>query len=87
MNTTIFNLPGTIESARALARALGPLVCASNNPNDPTALLAAQANHDIRVAGWCECKYPSCDQVYYRDQATGAHGWMCGTCRKTTQTG
>ena len=94
MNATAFNLPGTIESARALARAFGPLLCASDDPNDPPAMLAAQANHDTLAPGWCQCRHDSqtetCDttaEAYYRDQATGAHGWMCCQCRKTTQTG
>lgn len=36
-----FSLPGTIESARALAKAFGPLLCASDDPADLPALLAA----------------------------------------------
>ena len=85
-----FNMQGTIESARALARAFGPLLCASDDPNDATARLAAQANHVTLAPGWCQCQDPSgpeTREAYYLDQATGAHGWMCCTCRKTTQTG
>jgi hypothetical protein len=50
-----FTLPNTIESARALARAFGPLLCASDDPTDPPALLAAQANYDVREPGECVC--------------------------------
>lgn len=85
MNATSFTLPGTIASATALARALGPMLCASDEIADPAALLAAQANYHIRAAGWCCCN-PQPEQVYFRD-AAGCHGWMCPVCRKTTQTG
>jgi hypothetical protein len=94
VNSPAFTLPSTstIASARALANAFGPLVCASDDPNDPPALLAAQANYDTRAPGWCRCveglpglpKRPP--QAYYRDQTSGYHGWMCCTCRKITQT-
>jgi hypothetical protein len=86
-----FTLPGTIESARALAKAFGPLLCASDDPNDPPALLAAQANYNIKAPGWCKGhpfdRKDEPAEAYYRDQPTGSHGWMCSSCRKTTQTG
>lgn len=84
-----FSLPGTIESARALARSFGPLLCSSDDPADPPALLAAQANYDTKQPGWCLCRCHNGEpkEAYFRDQATGSHGWMCCTCRKTTQTG
>lgn len=87
MKYPAFTLPATIESARFLAATLGPLLCASDNPHDPAALLAAQANHDIRQPFRCTCHNPTVGRAYYRDQATGAHGSMCCACRKTTQTG
>ena len=87
MKDPAFTLPATIDSARCLAAALGPLLCASDDPQDPAALLAAQANHDIRQPGRCTCHNALAGQAYYRDQSTGAHGWMCCACRKTTQTG
>ena len=87
MNAQALTLPGTIASARALANAFGPLVCASDDPNDPPAILAAQANYDTRAPGWCQGHDRPDLDAYYRDQASGAHGWMCCTCRKTTQTG
>jgi hypothetical protein len=92
MNVSAFTLPGTIEAARALAKALGPLLCASDDSADLPAILAAQANHDIREPGWCkghvhaDHREPGYE-AYYRDQATGSHDWMCCTCRKITQTG
>ena len=85
MNATSFTLPGTIQSATALAQAFGPMFCASDDPHDPAALLAAQANYNIRASGWCCCN-PRPEQVYFRD-AAGCHGWMCFQCRRTSQMG
>ena len=87
MNALTFTVPGTIEVARSLTRLLGPLVCAGDDPNDPPGILAAQANYDIRLSGWCQGHDRPDLDAYYRDQTTGAHGWMCCRCRRTTQTG
>lgn len=88
--TDSVSLPGDIATARALANAFGPLQCASDDPADPPAILAAHANYQIRQPGWCRCAECPPDQppqAYFRDQVTGAHGWMCCACRKTTQQG
>ena len=62
MNAT-FTLPGDIASARALAQAFGPLQCASDDPSDGAALLAAQANFDVRLPGWCHCHRDAEQQI------------------------
>jgi hypothetical protein len=92
MNTPSFTLPGTLASARALARAVGPLLCASDDPDNPAALLAAQANYELLRGGWCpghagEPDKQPAHEVYFRDQASGAHGWLCWHCRRITQNG
>jgi hypothetical protein len=90
VSTSSFTLPGTIASATALARAFGPMLCASDDPADPAALLAAQANYRTLAPGWCRGHADpreDCREAYFRDQASGFHGWMCCQCRKITQTG
>jgi hypothetical protein len=73
-----------VPSARLLAIVIGPLQQA--NDGNTLELAAAQANFEIRKHGWCQCAQPKKD-AYYRDNVSGAHGWMCSACRKTTQTG
>jgi len=80
-----------IPAARALAAALGSLQIAGDDSSH--ALGAAQVNFELLQPGWC-AGHPSADpsnnatlDVYFRDGASGSHGWMCAKCRKTTQTG
>lgn len=83
MNATALDY---LPIARQLADLLGPLVSAGDHT--PAALVAAYVNFELRRPGWCQGHASqTTEEVYYCDPASGLHGWMCSTCRKTTQTG
>ena len=73
-----------LPTHRQLAQVLGPLACASDC--DDVGLSAAQVNAELRRPTWCKCQAQS-DQVYYKELATGSHGWLCVHCFGITQVG
>ena len=77
-------LEKSTERLADLALATGPLSMAGDH--DPMALAAAAANYRMLRDGWCQCQMEA-EAVYFRNPATGTHGWMCSVCRSITQIG
>lgn len=50
------------------------------------ALACAYANNTKRTISWCQCLLRE-EVAYWMDKKTGAHGWMCCFCFRTTQVG
>jgi hypothetical protein len=83
-----------LPALREIAKVVGPLKQA--NDDSEVNLAAAQVNYELLARGreWCHCgrmyrdgdTYEP-DQVYWRNAATGSHGWMCCECRRITQVG
>ncbi len=62
------------------------------NDNTAPALSAAKHNYKLlRAAHWCKCgngsEFALANAAYYRDPASGSHGWMCGMCKGIIQLG
>jgi hypothetical protein len=78
-----------LPALREIAKAVGPLKQA--NDDSEVNLAAAQVNYELLARGreWCGCpRVPEeCNEVYWRNAATGSHGWMCVECRRITQVG
>jgi hypothetical protein len=63
--------------------------------HSPQALEAAARNFRLLHSGWCSCAEIDTEtnpptrrrEAYWLNPRTGAHGWMCAACRRTTQTG
>jgi len=75
-----------LEAARAVAGAIGPLLAASDEPDDILGQAAAHANFELLLPGWCRCGSPN-GAAYFRNNETGYHGWLCRSCLRMTQAG